>query len=153
MNVHFVVYSALIKIMNSVRDVFPTVLLMIFARVFCSFSIMSGCYPKFAEDYFNSLILIRLGRLYQYQNGHLIFGNVTLHGAGRNFILWAWKFYRKILTDDVHHIPCRKKRVYANFHLIFLHHVPSFTMVHFWFFNLKPRYSMSSALTLSCFIC
>ena len=73
MNVHFVVYSALIKIMNSIRDVFPTVLLMIFARVFCSFSIMCGCYPKFAEDYLNSLILIRLGRLYQYQKGHLIF--------------------------------------------------------------------------------
>ena len=55
MNVHFVVYSALIKIMNSICDVFPTVLLMIFARVFCSFSIMSGCYPKFAEDYLNSI--------------------------------------------------------------------------------------------------
>ena len=53
MNVHFVVYSALIKIMNSIRDVFPTVLLVIFARVFCSFSIMSGCYPKFARAFFH----------------------------------------------------------------------------------------------------
>lgn len=64
MNVYFVVYSVLIKIMNLICDVFLIVLFMIFVWVFCFFLIMSGCYFKFVEDYLNSLILICLGRLY-----------------------------------------------------------------------------------------
>ena len=52
MNVHFVVYSALIKIMNSIRDVFPTVLLMIFCAGFLLFLNYEWVLPQICRRLF-----------------------------------------------------------------------------------------------------